>query len=410
MLIAVAVLAAAVVGAVAWWLSRNGTSGADPVSGSDGFGAGRERSWELPLTPEARAAFMEGLRARHEAGDAVRVDGEQGVLTTYEPPRLISLHLLADAFAARGDAALHDPQETVAVLLERFAAAERPGVLHLRPGWLEGEVDGMDAARFAHAVGEIVRPGGWTAEAGIGALQATVPDSPDGQDGGGRVLTHVNGTPIKSLTRDVADDADGDPAGGMAGEVDLAAGGAPADAGTAAGGAVTRSPLAGSATTASAEPGSSGTGSMGNGGAGNGSSGTGGAGLENSGTGSSGLGSSGAGSGASGAGGGEVGGAGSAAVGGAASATGVGVRDADRHGGAGRSSGAGEPNTMLLDLARVLDRYREARAERPDAAAETLLREVVPRLIAAGGPGLTWTRPPKPGELRTALTGPPTPR
>ncbi|MFC7111495.1 hypothetical protein ACFQQB_70495 [Nonomuraea rubra] len=142
------------------------------------------------------------------------MSAEQGVLTTYEPPRLISLHLLADAFAARGDAALHDPQGTVETLLERLAAAERPGVLHLRPGWLEGEVDGLDAVRFAAAVGEAVRAGGWTAEAGVGALQVTVPDdengeAPDRERGeergenapvsGGRTLTHVNGTPIKPL-------------------------------------------------------------------------------------------------------------------------------------------------------------------------------------------------------------------
>ncbi|MFC7111494.1 hypothetical protein ACFQQB_70490 [Nonomuraea rubra] len=65
--------------------------------------------------------------------------------------------------------------------------------------------------------------------------------------------------------------------------------------------------------------------------------------------------------------------------------------------------GAGEANTMMLDLARVLDLYREARAQRPDAGTETLLREVVPRLIAGGGPGVTWSRPPRPGELRTVL-------
>ncbi len=58
---------------------------------------------------------------------------------------------------------------------------------------------------------------------------------------------------------------------------------------------------------------------------------------------------------------------------------------------------------MMVDLARVLDHYQEAREKRPDAAAEALLREVVPRLIADGGPGLTWTRPPTAAELRTVL-------
>nr|SBO97987.1 hypothetical protein BN4615_P7503 [Nonomuraea gerenzanensis] len=242
-------------------------------------GAGPRRGWELLLTSEAEAAFMEGLRAYHEAGGALRVGAGQGVLTTYEPPRLISLHLLADAFAARGDAALHDPQGTVETLLERLAATERPGVLHLRPGWLPQEVDGMDTAGFAAAVGQVVRPGAWAAEAGVGALHVTVPGDESGQDSrdaGDRPLTHVNGTPIKSLA----------------------------------------------AKEAPAEP---------------------------------------------------------------------------------EEDEAGETNTLLLDLARVLDLYLEARARRPDAEAETLLREVVPRLVAAGGPGVTWVRPPRPGELRTVL-------
>ncbi|MEV1002515.1 hypothetical protein [Nonomuraea sp. NPDC050202] len=312
MLIAVAVLAAAVVGAVAWWLRRNGASSGDPVSGEGSVapGSGPKRGWELLLTSEAEAAFMEGLRAYHEAGGALRVGAEQGVLTTYEPPRLISLHLLADAFAARGDAALHDPQGTVETLLERLAAAERPGVLHLRPGWLEGEVDGMDAVRFAAAVGEAVRPGGWTAEARVGALQVVVPDDEAGEEPGedarkapadGRVsgdspLTHVNGTPIKQLpAKDAATEGTGEEGGAAAGA------------------------------------------------------------------------------------------------------------GATEESGAVQRGRAGEANTLMLDLARVLDLYREARARRPDAGAQTLLREVVPRLIAAGGPGVTWTRPPRPGELRTVL-------
>ncbi|TYB70171.1 hypothetical protein FXF51_03615 [Nonomuraea sp. PA05] len=277
MLIAVAVLAAAVVGAVAWWLRRNGTSGEDPANAGSASEAEPKRGWELLLTSEARAAFTEGLRACHEAGGALRVGAEQGVLSTYEPPRLISLHLLADAFAARGDAALHDPQGTVETLLERVAGAERPGVLHLRPGWLEEEVDGMDAAAFAAAVGQAVRPKGWTAEPVVGALQVTVPGDESVPEGGEKALTHVNGTPIKSL-------------------------------------AAREEPVQGDGALVTEEA-----------------------------------------------------------------------------------------NTLMLDLARVLDLYREARAQRPDADAETLLREVVPRLVAAGGPGVTWARPPRRGELRTVL-------
>ncbi|MEV1176774.1 hypothetical protein [Nonomuraea sp. NPDC049784] len=231
MWIAVAVLAAVVVGVVVWWLRR------DPVGGGtdDAFGM----DVDLGLPAEAEPAFMEGLRAY-----PLRADVWRGVLTTYEPPRLISLHLLADAFAARGDAALHDPQGAVATLVAQLAAAERPGVLHLRADWLDGEVDGMDQARFAEAVREVVCPeGAWSADEAIGALQVAT----------------------------------------------------------------------------------------------------------------------------------------------------------------------GQANTMMLDLARLLDLYREAREKQPDAAAEELLREVAPRLIAAGGPGLTWTKPPTRDDLRIVLGGVPEP-
>ncbi|MEQ4717080.1 hypothetical protein [Nonomuraea sp. B19D2] len=227
MWIAVAVLAAVVVGVVVWWLRR------DPVGGGadDTF----EMDVDLGIPAEAEPAFMEGLRAY-----PLRAGVWRGVLMTYEPPRLISLHLLADAFAASGDAALHDPQGAVTTLVAQLAAVERPGVLHLRQDWLDGEVDGMDRARFAEAVREVVCPeGAWSADEAVGALQVAT----------------------------------------------------------------------------------------------------------------------------------------------------------------------GEANTMMLDLARLLDRYREAREKQPDATAEALLRDVAPRLIAAGGPGLTWTKPPTQNDLRVVLGG-----
>ncbi|WP_146104081.1 hypothetical protein [Nonomuraea solani] len=238
---------------MAWWLRRDSAGG----EADDRVEAERQWGWEFMLSAEAQAAFMEGLRACHDSGGAFRVDGERGVLTTYEPPRLLSLYLLADAFAARGDAAMHDPQATVARLLEQ---AERPGVLHLRAGWLDGEVDGMDAARFAALAEEIT---GGTGDAAIGALQVPVP---------GAKVSHVNGTPLKTVS----------------------VGGGP-------------------------EP------------------------------------------------------------------------------------RTGEANTMMLDLARLLDLYAEERGKRPEAGAEELLREVVPRLIGSGGPGLTWVRPPTDEDLRAVL-------
>ncbi|MEU6789012.1 hypothetical protein ABZ912_58365 [Nonomuraea angiospora] len=234
MWIAVVVLAAIVVGAMVWWFRRDAAGRAAGDAGTT-----VEADMDLGIPAEVEPAFMEGLRAY-----PLRVSGRRGVLTTYEPPRLISLHLLADAFAARGDAALHDPQGTVVALIAHLGAVERPGVLHLREDWLDGEVDGMDRAAFAEAVREAVAgecP--WSADHAIGALQVTVR----------------------------------------------------------------------------------------------------------------------------------------------------------------------EANTMMLDLARVLELYREAREKQPEAAAGELLREVAPRLIAAGGPGLTWTKPPTQADLRVVLGGTPEP-
>ncbi|RVX42039.1 hypothetical protein EDD27_4656 [Nonomuraea polychroma] len=252
MWIAAAGLAAIVVGMVVWWLRRG------PVSGDAGglFEVERTWDWERRLTPEAEAAFMEGLRAYHDAGNTVRLMGEQGLLTTDDPPRLISLRLLADAFTALGDAAMHDPHGTVAALMARFTAAERPGVLHLRPEWLAGEVDGMDRAAFTDAVRAMVCPPGasWSSDEDRGALWVAV--------------------------------AVGEPAEEQAG---------------------------------------------------------------------------------------------------------VGTCQ--------------EANTMMLDLARVLDLYQEAREKQPDAAAGELLREVVSGVLAAGGPGLTWTRTPTPEERRVVADG-----
>ncbi|SDK64957.1 hypothetical protein [Nonomuraea jiangxiensis] len=246
--VVVAVLAAAVAGAAIWWL-RRGRATAEAGPGRE-TGPGPEaedrQGWELGLTPEVGAAFMEGLRAWSRAGEALPAGAERGVLTTYDPPRLISLHLLADAFAARGDAALHDPEGTVAAVVERLAGSERPGVLHLRGDWLDGEVDGLDRARFAAAVREaLYAEGDWAGDEAVGAMHVTV----------------------------------------------------------------------------------------------------------------------------------------------------TGARPAT------------EAATLMLDLARVLDRYREARAASPDAAAEALLREVAPALVTAGGPGLTWTKPPTEEELQAVLTG-----
>lgn len=420
MLVAVAVLAAAVVGAVAWWLRR------DP-DGGEGF-AGLETEprwgWELSLAPDARAAFTEGLRAYHESGGAVRFDGERGVLTTFEPPRLISLHLFADAFAARGDAAMHDPQGTVAELMEQIAGSERSGVLHLRAGWLEGEVDGLDAAGFLAATGEAVRPGAWSGEAGFGALQVIVPAT---RTSGEPALSHVNGTPLKTVTTATTGaglarepgtepagrtDADGATLLDADGATLLEADGVALLETSGIGTEATTGPGAAAGTGAGADGAAGGAlraGADAEAGAQAGTDTVAGSGADDAvSPGSETVAAMAAQAGAEAGTDPEAGTpeAERRAEAGTKARSGTGAQQARVESGAKAGAagiGAGEPNTMMVDLARVLDRYQEAREKRPDAAAEALLREVLPRLIASGGPGLTWTRPPTAAELRTVL-------
>ncbi|MGW2148061.1 hypothetical protein ACWCOT_27450 [Nonomuraea bangladeshensis] len=243
MWIAVAV-PAVVVGILVWWLRR--ARPAAPEAGG-GFAAGRAPEWGPGLTPEADAAFVEGLGAYDATGEALRPDWERDVLAVNGmPPRLISLRLLADGFAALEEAALHDPQGAVAGLMAEYAAAERPGVLHLRAEWPADEVDGMDRTAFAEAVRAVVCPPG---AAGVEGFA----------DGASLLVT---------------------------------------------------------------------------------------------------------------------------------------VTDAEASG----------RNTLMLDLGRVLDLYAEAREKRPDATPGEVLGEVVPGMLAAGGPGLTWVRPPTEQERHTVTT------
>ncbi|QYC42796.1 hypothetical protein Nocox_25975 [Nonomuraea coxensis DSM 45129] len=103
MWIAVAVPAAAVVGIVLWWLRRERPARADT---GGALTAGRAVEWEPGLTPEADAAFVEGLGAYDATGEALRPDWDRGVLAVDgTPPLLVSLPLLAGGFAALGEAA-----------------------------------------------------------------------------------------------------------------------------------------------------------------------------------------------------------------------------------------------------------------------------------------------------------------
>ncbi|MBT2232755.1 hypothetical protein [Nonomuraea sp. NEAU-A123] len=161
----IALAAAVVIGVAVWWFRRDAADG--------GPAAERRPGWEARLGDEGATALLEGLRAFADAGTPVDLGGESGVLTVFEPPRLISLDLLADRFAARGQAAMHDPQTTVGELMAEFLAAEEPGVLHLRAGWADG-------GRFADEVREIVCPqgaagiGAWSDAGGLGALEVAV--------------------------------------------------------------------------------------------------------------------------------------------------------------------------------------------------------------------------------------------
>ncbi|MCA2221360.1 hypothetical protein [Nonomuraea aurantiaca] len=166
--------AAVVLGVAVWWARRVFISGS--VGSSDPVAAGHGAGWAARLDEEAATALLEGLRAYADAGNAVDMGGERGVLTVFEPPRLISLDLLAGRFAARGPEAMHDPQTTVGALLAGFLAVEEPGVLHLRPGWADGE--GFAARVRAIVRSEIAVPDGGA----LGVLGIAVPGD-DGRPG-----------------------------------------------------------------------------------------------------------------------------------------------------------------------------------------------------------------------------------
>ncbi|MBN6056337.1 hypothetical protein JYK22_30700, partial [Nonomuraea sp. RK-328] len=281
--IALAVSAVAVAAALAWWLRRD-----RPAAGRAAEGPQRapENAWGPVLDTETGIAFTEGLRAFHDEGDAVLLELSQSVVVTPDPPRAISLPLLAEGFAARGEAALHDPEGAIRDLVAERGAVEGPGVLHLNAAWLDGMVDGMDRWHFAEAVREIVCAppsagiAAWKAEEETGVLLITVHPS----------------------------------------------------AGAASGAAASDQAASDQAVSGRAVSGEAGQSAAGEGG-----------------------------------------------------------------------------NTVMIDLARVLDRYRKAREEQPGAPVEALLRTVVSHVVASGGPGLTWTRPPtgeQDGILLSAATAP----
>lgn len=59
-------------------------------------------------------------------------------------------------------------------------------------------------------------------------------------------------------------------------------------------------------------------------------------------------------------------------------------------------------NTLLIDYARVLDRYPAVRAQMPGADPADVLGVVITRLLAERVPGATWIREPMPEEEQLA--------
>ncbi|MEU6714478.1 hypothetical protein ABZ897_23670 [Nonomuraea sp. NPDC046802] len=161
MWIALGVIVVLVVGVALWWKFR------DPLAGEDfyKFYVERKWAWELILTEEQEQAFMAGLEA-YDDESTVYPHREAGVLRVYNPSMVISLFLLAEQFAALGPGAAGDPAGAVRHLIDRAAAAETKGVLHLDDEWMDGPVDGMDKYDFTGAMMSATRAQGVDGDVG----------------------------------------------------------------------------------------------------------------------------------------------------------------------------------------------------------------------------------------------------
>jgi hypothetical protein len=138
--------------------------------------AERRWAWQLQLNPQAEVAFTGGLGAFAAEGNPVRVHGEHGVFALSGPPRVISLYVLAARFAAMSHRALKDPEGSVAALVRSCVEAEQPGVLHLREGWLNGEVHGLGRAEVLAAMREATgHMGAWYGDADLGFVCVVAP-------------------------------------------------------------------------------------------------------------------------------------------------------------------------------------------------------------------------------------------
>ena len=120
-LLVIAVCALIAVLVVVAWRGRS----REPV---ESLKAERRHDWEKRLTEPQEEALLAGVTRFRSAGHDLILYHEGAKLDVYEPPMVASLYALTDAFHHEGDAAK---------ILERWAAHEQPGALHLRAGYVD---------------------------------------------------------------------------------------------------------------------------------------------------------------------------------------------------------------------------------------------------------------------------------
>lgn len=109
----------------------------------------RKYDWELLLSPDQENALLRGVQAYRDGGHSLYLNHSDALITFYDPRMLVSVHRLTEVFLAAGAAAVADPVTAVKGILDGFVASEGPGVLHLRTGWYDAPIDGLDYRKFS---------------------------------------------------------------------------------------------------------------------------------------------------------------------------------------------------------------------------------------------------------------------
>ncbi|MFI6387603.1 hypothetical protein ACIBHY_27375 [Nonomuraea sp. NPDC050547] len=150
------------------WITRRLRRDKQKGQADDGrFPVERKWGWQLQLSAQAETAFMTGLRAYEEGGGKLTIHGEHGILTLADPPRAISLYVLAARFAALSHNALRDPEGAVEGLMKVCVEVAQPGVLHLR---------GTASTEVLAAVREVTENlGSWYGDAELGYVSVIAP-------------------------------------------------------------------------------------------------------------------------------------------------------------------------------------------------------------------------------------------